>query len=363
MNNLIEQAIEALEAYVTTIAKAGGGDRQLFMAAIREADDKARATIINLRDHLELLAKQPLSALPPLPEPDERTRKGLAFSGFAMEAYARAALRAAIAQPAAERQKFTKEWCMKMAELEAQSTSEVDVGAQPAAGELTDEEIYEIADSDQANPDDRGWGPKFSHIGFARAVLAAQRERDAQQRARSLCRKCGKQHPNPDCDYIVPADMEPPNEEHSFTVVTFEPTEEMERAFNRICPVGEDFGDAWAAACAVSPKPGVVGPPIKVPDRMGPWVNLHNITAFEFTAFHIGFCCGEQSQRESDEARDAARYRWLRSQHESGKATSFAVFAPDSDDENTATHYEVGFGIGELDAAIDSAMSTTKGEK
>lgn len=29
-------------------------------------------------------------ALLPLPEPDERTRTGLAFSGFAMEAYARA---------------------------------------------------------------------------------------------------------------------------------------------------------------------------------------------------------------------------------------------------------------------------------
>lgn len=38
---------------------------------------------------------------------------------------------------------------------------------------LTDEEIYEIADSPECNPDDRGWGPKFSTLKFARAVLAA----------------------------------------------------------------------------------------------------------------------------------------------------------------------------------------------
>lgn len=35
-------------------------------------------------------------------------------------------------------------------------------------------------------------------------------------------------------------------------VIPFEPTEAMERAFNKICPVGEDFGDAWAAAHAVA---------------------------------------------------------------------------------------------------------------
>lgn len=36
---------EALFAYVKTIAEAGGGDKQLFMAAIREADDTARAVL------------------------------------------------------------------------------------------------------------------------------------------------------------------------------------------------------------------------------------------------------------------------------------------------------------------------------
>lgn len=35
----------ALNVYVTAIATAGGGDKQLFMAAIRQADDKARAAL------------------------------------------------------------------------------------------------------------------------------------------------------------------------------------------------------------------------------------------------------------------------------------------------------------------------------
>lgn len=37
--------LEALESYVTTMAIAGGGDKALFMAAIRDADNKARAAI------------------------------------------------------------------------------------------------------------------------------------------------------------------------------------------------------------------------------------------------------------------------------------------------------------------------------
>lgn len=42
------------------------------------------------------------------------------------------------------------------------------------AGEvLTDEQIFELADSDEANPDDRGWGPKFSALKFARLVERA----------------------------------------------------------------------------------------------------------------------------------------------------------------------------------------------
>lgn len=35
----------ALTVYVTAIATAGGGDKQLFMAALRQADDKARAAL------------------------------------------------------------------------------------------------------------------------------------------------------------------------------------------------------------------------------------------------------------------------------------------------------------------------------
>jgi hypothetical protein len=48
-----QQVLVALENYVTTIATAGGGDKQLFMAAIRQADDKARAAIAALRARIE----------------------------------------------------------------------------------------------------------------------------------------------------------------------------------------------------------------------------------------------------------------------------------------------------------------------
>lgn len=37
---------------------------------------------------------------------------------------------------------------------------------------LTDERIYELADSDRCNPDNSGWGPKFSPLEFARAIEA-----------------------------------------------------------------------------------------------------------------------------------------------------------------------------------------------
>lgn len=39
------ELLEALQRYVSVIACGGGGDRDLFMAAIREADDAARAVI------------------------------------------------------------------------------------------------------------------------------------------------------------------------------------------------------------------------------------------------------------------------------------------------------------------------------
>jgi len=42
-----------------------------------------------------------------------------------------------------------------------------------AAVPLTDGKIGEIADSDECNPDDRGWGPKFSFRKFARAIERA----------------------------------------------------------------------------------------------------------------------------------------------------------------------------------------------
>lgn len=39
------ELLAALQNYVATIATAGGGDKVLFMAALRGADDKARALI------------------------------------------------------------------------------------------------------------------------------------------------------------------------------------------------------------------------------------------------------------------------------------------------------------------------------
>ena len=39
------ELLEALQGYVRVIAQAGGGDKQLFMAAIRAADQAARAAI------------------------------------------------------------------------------------------------------------------------------------------------------------------------------------------------------------------------------------------------------------------------------------------------------------------------------
>lgn len=39
------ELLAALNGYVSTIASCGGGDKDLFMAAIREADNKARAAI------------------------------------------------------------------------------------------------------------------------------------------------------------------------------------------------------------------------------------------------------------------------------------------------------------------------------
>lgn len=40
-----DELLEALKGYVTAIANAGGGDKDMFIAAIREADNKARAAI------------------------------------------------------------------------------------------------------------------------------------------------------------------------------------------------------------------------------------------------------------------------------------------------------------------------------
>jgi hypothetical protein len=100
------------------------------------------------------------------------------------------ALRAARdAQPVTERAGFSKEWCMKMAELEAQSTSEVDVGAQPV--ELTDEEIKTAVLGDPIGGaalmslmrDDVRLQEVVQAIQrIARAVIAADRAKQGEQR-------------------------------------------------------------------------------------------------------------------------------------------------------------------------------------
>ena len=45
LHALNAELVLALEAYVSTIATAGGGDKDLFMAAIREVDNAARAAL------------------------------------------------------------------------------------------------------------------------------------------------------------------------------------------------------------------------------------------------------------------------------------------------------------------------------
>jgi len=44
-----DELLAALEKYVTVMSRCGGGDKQLFMAAIREADNEARAAIASVK--------------------------------------------------------------------------------------------------------------------------------------------------------------------------------------------------------------------------------------------------------------------------------------------------------------------------
>jgi hypothetical protein len=44
--------------------------------------------------------------------------------------------------------------------------------AAPAYVPLSDEQITDIADSAESNPDNSGWGPKFDYLAFARAIEA-----------------------------------------------------------------------------------------------------------------------------------------------------------------------------------------------
>jgi hypothetical protein len=55
--------------------------------------------------------------------------------------------------------------------------------AQPTerAGELTDDDLQDIAARDECYDENPEWGKLFNNAKYARAVLAAQRARDAQQ--------------------------------------------------------------------------------------------------------------------------------------------------------------------------------------
>lgn len=62
---------------------------------------------------------------------------------------------------------------------------------------------------------------------------------------------------------------------------------------------------------------------------------------------------GHRRSAEAQQAKNAERYAYLRSQHEGSVAASFAVFAPE---QPIGEFGPVGSMPGELDAAIDSAM-------
>jgi hypothetical protein len=62
---------------------------------------------------------------------------------------------------------------------------------EPREAALTDERIFEIADSDEANPDNTGWGPKFNILPFARAIereIRGAQEGKAGEDARDAAR-------------------------------------------------------------------------------------------------------------------------------------------------------------------------------
>jgi hypothetical protein len=69
----------------------------------------------------------------------------------------------------------------------------------------------------------------------------------------------------------------------------------------------------------------------------------------------------EQAVRKEMEgdAKDAERYRWLRSQHEGDDGLSLSVFAPRYSESMGAFLTPVGSMPGELDAAIDAAKGQT----
>lgn len=66
---------------------------------------------------------------------------------------------------------------------------------------------------------------------------------------------------------------------------------------------------------------------------------------------------GAQEVKAGEDARDAARYRWLRDQNATLDPRSWVVISRDCTDEEGPENYWVG---SDLDAAIDAATSTTE---
>ena len=49
----------------------------------------------------------------------------------------------------------------------------------------------------------------------------------------------------------------------------------------------------------------------QVPERMKPFVQRHHITSAEFTAFHVGFCCGEEFNKQPAQQKPVAWRAWF----------------------------------------------------
>lgn len=171
----------------------------------------------------------------------------------------------------------------------------------------------------------------LAKIRAARAVLAAQRERDAQQGAvadmhvggTDVFGKAAIITKRPMADTLPLGDYE---------------------LYLHAAPKSDEARDAQQGAVAwVSPSRGY---------------NTVGYDCEKLNALPVGTKLYPHAAPQSDEARDAARYRWLR------KGSVLKTYV-ETDGLVITSEYEAAtenFGA-KLDATIDSAMSTTKGAK